>query len=355
LNQVLHAGFDRAEVARTGADRNDLKLKARRLAAHCAAYRGAETRRAMIQLATTLVPFIVAVVAMFWSLEVSYLVTLALAIPTAGLLVRIFIIQHDCGHGSFLPSRTLNDALGRAFSVLTLTPYGLWRREHAQHHATSGNLAKRGVGDIETWTVAEYRAASAWQRLRYRLIRNPFALFLIGVPFYFVVLHRLPWGHSLPARETWKSTVGLDIGLIVLYGLLCLAVGYLALAKVALPVLLVASAIGGWLFFIQHQFEGTHWDEAGNWDFQVAAIHGSSYYVLPRPLQWMTGSIGLHHIHHLNSMIPNYRLQECLDGSAELAQMNRLTLAESLKCVHLALWDGEQRKLVRFKDVVLRA
>ncbi len=331
-------------------DRQTLKEQARRLAAHCAIYRGADNRRAVQQIVTTAVPFAVIVTLMFLSLPVSYLLTLLLAIPGGLLLVRFFIIQHDCGHGSFTTSRTINTWIGRAMSLLTVTPYDLWRREHAQHHATSGHLEKRGVGDIDTLTVSEWRALSTLGKLRYRLYRNPVILFGLGVPFYFMIIQRLPWFHPYPARDTWKSILGLNAALIAVYGTLGALTGYANLFWVAWPLLHVAAATGGWLFFIQHQFEETVWESSDDWTFQVAALYGSSYYALHPVLNWFTGSIGLHHIHHLNSMIPNYKLAECLNGHAELQTMNRITLWESFQCAKLKLWDEESRRLVTFEE-----
>ncbi len=327
-----------------------LKAEARKLAAHCAKYRGADTRRAIIQIITTTIPFLALLTAMWMTVDHAYWLTILLAIPASGLLVRFFIIQHDCGHGSFLPSARANDTLGRLISVMTMTPYGLWRRVHAKHHATSGNLDRRGYGDIETLTLTEYRACSPWARLRYRIYRHPLFLFPIGVPFFFVVLQRLPWGHPLEPREGWRSVLGLNIAMIIFYGLIGAAIGYATLAWIIAPMILMASALGGWLFFIQHQFEDGHWDDSDEWDFQVAAIRGSSYYVLPKPLEWFTGNIGLHHIHHLNSVIPNYRLHDCLAASPEFQAMNRVTLWESIKCARLAVWDEAQRRLLTFRE-----
>ena len=327
-----------------------LKAQARRLAAHCARYRGADTRRALIQIATTALPFLALLAAMWAAVDHAYWLTLLLAIPASGLLVRFFIIQHDCGHGSFLPSQRANDLLGRAISILTLTPYGMWRRIHAKHHATSGNLDRRGYGDINTLTLEEYRASSPWSRLCYRVYRHPLFLFPIGVPFFFLVLQRLPWGHPMDAKEIGRSVFGLNLAIVIFYGLLGAAIGYTHLLLIALPMIIMASAMGGWLFFIQHQFDDGHWDASDEWDFQVAAIRGSSYYVLPKPLEWFTGNIGLHHIHHLNSVIPNYRLHECLAASPEFQEMNRVTFWESLKCARLAVWDEAQRRLLTFRE-----
>jgi omega-6 fatty acid desaturase (delta-12 desaturase) len=340
----------RAAQAREPAA-SDLKNSAQLFARHCANYKGARPLKALLQICTTALPFLAVVIVMMVLANWAYWATLLLAIPAGGLLVRFFIIQHDCGHGSFLPWRAANDMLGRAMSLLTVTPYGLWRREHAIHHAGSGNLERRGVGDIETWTVDEYLSSSRMERLRYRIYRNPLFLFLFGVPFYFLVLQRLPWFHGVTARNCWKSVIGLNLAMAVFYGLIAYFVGIGTLLKVVVPIVFVASAVGGWLFFIQHQFEGAHWDEPEQWDFQIAAVHGSSYYALPKVLQWFTGNIGLHHIHHLNSMIPNYRLQECMDALPQLATINRLTLVESFKCVRLSLWDPAGRRLIGFNEL----
>jgi omega-6 fatty acid desaturase (delta-12 desaturase) len=334
-----------------GAMPETQKQRVRRLAAHCQKYRGPVPRMAAIQLITTLVPLVAIVAAMFATVEHAYWATLLLALPAAGLLVRVFIIQHDCGHGSFFDSRRLNDFVGRCMSVLTMAPYAVWRREHAQHHATSGNLDRRGAGDIDTFTVREYLQLSSLQKMRYRLYRHPLFLFGIGVPAYFVILQRLPWLHALPPRETLRSVVGLNIGLIAFYLPLVYYFGIADVLWVALPILHISSAAGGWLFFIQHQFEETTWDKAEGWDFQVAALLGSSYYKLPSVLNWFTGNIGLHHIHHLNSMIPNYRLLDCLNASPELKSINRLTLRDSIRCARLKLWDENERRLIRFDEL----
>ncbi len=323
----------------------------RRLAHHCGQYRGASTRKAVTQIVTTAVPFVVLLAAMLWFVDRAYVVTLLLAVPLGGLIVRFFILQHDCGHGSFLPSATANQILGRVFSVLTLTPYGLWQRVHALHHATSGNLSRRGAGDIDTLTVREYLALLPMARMRYRVYRHPLFLFLIGVPAFFLLIQRLPWGHPLPVRETWQSVLGLDLAIAIVYGGLGLLIGFKTLVLTAVPAIVVASAVGGWLFFIQHQFEDTHWDTSEAWDFQLSAVHGSSFYVLNPVLNWFTGHIGLHHIHHLSSLIPNYRLRDCLEATPEFKTLNRLSLLESFKCARLSLWDEERRRLIGFSEL----
>jgi omega-6 fatty acid desaturase (delta-12 desaturase) len=327
------------------------KQRVRRLAAHCQKYRGSVPRLAVLQLVTTLVPLVLIVAMMFATVEHAYWATLLMALPAAGLLVRASIIQHDCGHGSFLASRPHNDFVGRCMSVLTLAPYGLWRREHAQHHATSGNLDRRGAGDIDTATVREYLQLPLLQKLRYRLYRNPLFLFGIGVPAYFLILQRLPWVHALPPRETWRSVVGLNLAMVAFYLPLVYVFGLANVLWVGLPILHIAAAVGGWLFFIQHQFEETTWEKAEGWDFQVAALLGSSYYKLPAVLNWFTGNIGLHHIHHLNSMIPNYSLMACLNASPELKAINKLTLRDSLKCARLKLWDEDAQRLIGFNEL----
>jgi omega-6 fatty acid desaturase (delta-12 desaturase) len=336
---------------RSSADDDPRKPEVRAFAQHCARFRQPRTWSALVQIATTTAPFLALLAAMLFFVERAYWVTLLLALPAGAVLIRFFIIQHDCGHGSFLADQRINDWLGRAMSVLTVTPYGLWRREHAIHHAGSGHLERRGIGDIDTWTVEEYLSRPWYQRLRYRVYRNPLFLFGFGVPFYFLILQRLPWFHGLAFKDAWKSVMGLNLAMAVFYGGLAYLVGPWVLAKTMLPIVIVASAIGGWLFFIQHQFEETYWAPAETWDFQIAAFHGSTYYVLPKVLQWFTGNIGLHHIHHLNSMIPNYRLQECMDALPSLAQINRLTLWESLACVRLTLWDPVQRRLIGFSEL----
>lgn len=327
------------------------KQQVRRLAAHCNQYRGSNRRQAIMQLATTLIPLALLIAGMFATVRTAYWATLLMALPAAGLLVRVFIIQHDCGHGSFFSSRRLNDFTGRCMSVLTMAPYSLWKREHAQHHATSGNLDRRGAGDIDTLTVDEYLELSPLGKLRYRIYRNPLFLFGLGVPAYFIILQRLPWFHALKPRDAWKSVMGLNLALIAFYGPIFYFFGFKDVALVMLPIVHLASAAGGWLFFIQHQFEDTTWEKTEGWDFQVAALLGSSFYDLPKVLNWFTGNIGLHHIHHLNSMIPNYKLQACLKASPELQAINRLTLRESLECARLKLWDSKRNRLIGFNEI----
>lgn len=328
----------------------DTAALAREVARHCASYRDPMLSRAAVQLLNTGIPFIaLCALMLFVAAHAHWLYVLPLTVPAGGLLVRLFIIQHDCGHGSFLPSRVANDWLGRALSVLTLTPYDSWKRAHALHHASTGDLSRRGTGDILTLTVREYLDLGRLGRLRYRLYRNPLVLIILGAPFNFVVLQRLPFAVGLPWRSAWRDVMALNVGLLALYGGLSLVTGGIGpVLATFVPTIFIASWIGGWLFYVQHQFEGTVWEHAEDWDLHRAALGGSSYYVLPRVLQWFTGNVGLHHVHHLNSRIPNYRLQECLDGHQLLGRVGRLTLLDSLRCLRMALWDEDARELVGF-------
>lgn len=285
-------------------------------------------------------------------MERAYWVSLLLAVPTAGLLVRLFIFQHDCGHGSFFKSRIANSLLGRFLSVFTMTPYDHWKRSHAMHHATSGNLDKRGSGDVPTITVGEYLALSPLKRLGYRLFRNPIIMILFGAPINFIVLQRLPLGRAFSERNSRDSIIGLDLLLLAAFGAPMFFLGIVPVLSLYLPVMIIASWIGGWLFYIQHQFEETYWRREAEWNFHESAVAGSSYFDLPRVLQWFTGNIGLHHFHHLCSRIPNHRLQECVDAYPELHVMaKRITLLESLKCWRLSLWDEESRRLIGISDL----
>ena len=326
---------------------------ARDLARHCAAYRMPVQKIALRQLANSVLPYLALCALMLWLTALGYgPLVLPLAVLAGGLLVRLFIIQHDCGHGSFLSSRERNDRLGRALSLLTVTPYDSWKRAHALHHASTGDLSRRGTGDIHTLTVSEYLGRSFWGRLRYRLYRNPLILIVLGSPLNFLLLQRFPSGVGLPWRTAWRDVLALNTGLAAAATIIALAVGGIApVLWVFLPVITVAAWIGGWLFYVQHQYDDTVWEDATSWDYYRAALGGSSYYVLPLLLQWFTGNVELHHIHHLNSRIPNYRLQECLDGHASLGEIGRLTLRDSIKCLGLTLWDEERRKMVGFASV----
>ena len=325
-----------------------MKERVERLAQHCLNYRQSDHMRANAQLALTLFLFVALCVAMYHSLKIGYWLSLLLALPTAGMVLRLFIIQHDCGHGSFYSSDKANDWVGRCLSLFTITPYAYWRRLHALHHASSSNLDKRGYGDIDTLTVAEYQALPYLKRLGYRVYRNPFFLMFVGGPVHFAILQRLPLAFKKPSLQMWVSVMGLNLAMVLFYGALIWFIGWQSFFALAVPVMMLASCIGVWLFYIQHQFEDTVWEKEEHWDRKMSALYGSSYYALPKLLQWFTGNIGIHHVHHLCSAIPNYRLQECLDGAPELKEINYLTLRDSLAYATLALWDEELKKLVPF-------
>lgn len=313
-----------------------------------AKYHTPNTRQSMWQVVNTFVPFVLLGYTMYLSLAYSYWLTLILAVPMAGLLVRIFIIQHDCGHGSFFKSRQANDWLGTICGVITLTPYYYWRKSHAIHHASAGSLEHRGVGDIYTMTVKEYLQQTRWGRLKYRLYRHPLILFVLAPTFLFVVLHRFPMAESKFWKKERSSVYWTNLALAALVLGLSLTIGWQAFLLIFVPTVMIAATAGTWLFFVQHQFEDTYWASENNWDYTLAALRGSSYYQLPKVLQWFTGNIGFHHIHHLSPRIPNYLLQKCHEENPAFQQVVVLTLWTSLQSIFLSLWDEDQNRLVSF-------
>ncbi len=312
-------------------------------------YREPFQRRSVLELLVTLVPFFALWGLAWWSLSVNYPLAVALAVLNGGFLVRLFAIQHDCGHGSFFKSRTVNDWVGRALGVLTLTPYAVWRRTHSVHHASAGNLDKRGMGDVLTLTVAEYRARSPFGRLRYRLYRHPLVLFGLGPTYLFLVQNRLPLGLTRSGWRFWASAMGTNLMLALLLGAVAYVGGPAPLLLVFLPTAIVAASIGVWLFYVQHQFEETSWDPAPR-----RGLHGSSHYVLPEVLRWFTANIGVHHVHHLQSRVPFYRLPEILRDHPRLDEAQRLTFGESLRTVGLQLRGDRSRRLVSFAEATSR-
>lgn len=324
---------------------------ARLLAARLRAFAVPSVARSLRELAVTATLFVGLWLAMLYVFSYSYLATLALAVPAAFILVRLFVLQHDCGHRSFFRSPLANDFVGRLLGVFTLTPYEYWRRAHAIHHAGSGNLDRRGVGDITTLTVAEYRALPRWRKLVYRAYRHPVVLFGIGPAYLFLVKHRLPL--DLPLRQfgLWRSVLLTNLAILAALAGLAALIGPMALAMIHLPVVMLASAIGVWMFVVQHQFRETLWRHEGEWNFGEAALHGSSFYDLPRPLHWLTANIGMHHIHHLCSTIPSYRLPECIKQFPELCAIGRVTLLESFRSVRLALWDERAAAMISFRQL----
>lgn len=331
----------------------------RRIALHCKEFQSPDLTRSIAQASLNIGIYAALVAAMFAAAIFEVWWALVLIAPfAAGMLVKLFIIQHDCGHGSYFKSRRANDLIGFAMSMLTFTPYGFWRDAHNRHHATSGDLDRRGVGAVDTLTVDEYCALPPLRRFMYRMYRHPAVLILIGAPIYFFILQRLPLAGPMPfattytgmkLRQIWKSVVALNIALVAFYGAFAAAFGVAETAAVFIPVVTGAAWIGTWLFFVQHQYEETYWAKREEWNYAEAAIFGSSHYKLPTPLRWMTGNIGLHHIHHLSSLIPNYKLNECYKTSADLLSLPVMTMRDSLKCARLALWDAAQQRMISFK------
>jgi len=313
-------------------------------------FRFADDRRGLMELVVTVTPLVVLWIATMLLVRAGFWAGLLLAIPAGAFLLRLFIIQHDCGHGSFFRKRTANMWVGRVIGVLTLTPYEFWRRSHAQHHARTGNLDRRGLGDVDTLTVAEYRLLSPAARWRYRVYRHPLVLFGLGPAVQFLIRHRLPFGITTGGVRPWMSVATTNAAIAVF----CVAVawyfGLAAFLLVHLPITLIAATLGVWLFYIQHQFEHTVWEEGRDWSFAEAALYGSSHYELPAVLRWFSANIGVHHVHHLCSTIPSYRMQSVLRAFPELKGISRLSFRQSLGATRLALWDEGSRRLISFKE-----
>ena len=327
-----------------------LEPKGRSWTAVLAKYRKPSPVRSAGEIAVTAIPFVA-----LWSLCAVAAVNgawwgLLLTIPAAGFLVRLFIVQHDCGHGTLFARRAINDWTGRVIGVFTLTPYDYWRRTHAVHHATAGNLDKRGIGDVTTLTVMEYRALPWWGRAKYWLYRHPLVMFGLGPAWLFICQYRLPFGLMRAGVQPWISAIATNVGVALPVATLIWLIGLGPFLMVQMPITLMAATAGVWLFYVQHQFEETHWSEDGEWSFQNAALHGSSHYDLPFPLRWITGNIGVHHVHHLSATVPFYRLPEVLRDHPELRDVGRITLLQSLSCIRLVLWDESAHRLVSFRE-----
>ena len=308
-----------------------------------ARYSSPDLKRSVWQLVNTFVPFFTLWYLMILAFDYSYWLTLLLAFPTAGFMIRTFIIFHDCGHGSFFKSRKANDVIGIITGIINFTPYYRWRHDHAVHHATAGDLDHRGTGDVYTMTVKEYLAAPWWKKVGYRIMRNPFALFLVGPLLVFVVTQRI----SLPTdgKRERASVWWTNLALAALFGVMSWLVGWQTYVLLQIPVLLISTSVGIWLFYVQHNFDPTYWERNEQWEFMKAGLDGSSFYKLPAVLQWFTGNIGFHHIHHLSPRIPNYKLPEC-HAENEIFQVKPMTLAFSLKSLRLRLWDEERGMMV---------
>jgi omega-6 fatty acid desaturase (delta-12 desaturase) len=318
-----------------------------------ACYREPSHARSIFEIAVTLGPLVsLWALAWFACYFGFWWLSLILAVPAAGFLVRLFMIQHDCGHGAFFRHRLANDWVGRVIGVLTLTPYDFWRRTHAIHHASSGNLDHRGLGDVNTLTVHEYLARSLWGRLCYRLYRHPIVMFGIGPAYLFVLQQRLPVGMLRSGGwRPWLSTMATNFAIALVVAVLIWFVGVGPFLLVHLPITLMAGSVGVWLFYVQHQFDPTFWARDGEWTLHQAALYGSSHYDLPGILRWFTANIGVHHIHHLCSRIPYYRLPRALRDHPELRKVSRVTLLQSFACVRLALWDEGRRRLISFREM----
>jgi acyl-lipid omega-6 desaturase (Delta-12 desaturase) len=315
-----------------------------------AKYREPNQLRSSFELAVSLVPFLILWALAWWALSVSGWLALAIAMFNGTFLVRIFMIQHDCSHGALFSNRHVSDWIGRCLGVLTLTPFDVWRRTHTIHHSTAGNLDKRGIGDVLTLTVDEYRQRSPLGRLLYRLYRHPAVMFGLGPSYLFLLQNRLPLGLMRSGARYWISAMGTNATIALVLGVILWFGGLGPILLIFLPTALVAASIGVWLFYVQHQFEETHWSGEPEWQVHDAALRGSSHYDLPGVLRWFTANIGVHHVHHLYSRIPFYRLSQVLRDHPVLADSQRLTIRQSLSCIGLHLWDEQNRRLTSFRQ-----
>lgn len=308
----------------------------------------ARTPRAVIDLLTSVVPYLAGMVLMYLALDVSYWLTLAIAVPTSGFLTRTFIVFHDCTHGSFMPSRRANVWIGTAAGLLVMSPFENWRHAHAMHHATAGDLDRRGDGDVPTWTVAEYTSKPRLSRLGYRLFRHPAVMFTVG-PVWSLVIGPRIWSRKQRPRLR-RSVIATNLALVVLIGAVCLLIGWQAYLLIQAPTVVMGGAFGVWLFYVQHQYEDVYWERSDTWEYSDAALQGSSYLKLPKVLQFFSGNIGLHHVHHLSAKVPNYNLQRAHDSCEIFHDVPVLTLGHALRCSRLKLWDESEGRLVTFRE-----
>lgn len=314
-----------------------------------APYENTDTKTSIKQIVNTILPLLLLWYVAYLSLSVSYLLTLPLVILAGGFMVRTFILFHDCCHQSFFKSRLANDILGTITGVLTLVPYKQWKHEHSVHHATSSNLDKRGTGDMWLLTVDEYIESPLWRKIAYRLYRNPVIMLGLGPIGIFLLKYRF---NRKNARWNERiNTYVTNVSIIVLYTALCLAIGWQAFLMIQVPIFFVAGILGIWLFYVQHQFEESYFEHEDEWSYVKAAVEGSSYYKLPKILQWITGNIGFHHVHHLSPKVPNYNLEKAHNATPPLQKATTITLRTSLQSLSFRLWDEENKTFIGFKQL----
>lgn len=312
-------------------------------------YTQADTKRAVWQLVNSIGPYIALWILMPFAMQVSYWLVLPIALIAAGFLIRVFIIMHDCGHGSFFKTKKANDFWGYICGVLVFTPYQKWTREHAIHHGTAGNLDKRGTGDVWTMTVKEYMNSGFWKRMGYKAFRHPLFLFVLAPFLMFVIDYRFSYGKTnTPSNRISVRMNNLGIAMMFLIG--TYTMGLTTFSLIILPVIWMAAIGGVWLFYVQHQFEEAYWEDQNHWDFVKGAVEGSSFYKLPKVLQWFSGNIGFHHIHHLSPRIPNYMLEKCHKANELFAEIKPLTFWRSFKTASLRLWDEEKQRMLSFRE-----
>ncbi|MCT4784395.1 MULTISPECIES: fatty acid desaturase [Exiguobacterium] len=325
------------------------KEKIAQLRKHVSPFEKADVKKSVRQMINTILPFLAAWFLAYQALEISVLLTIPLAIVAAGFVVRMFIIFHDCTHGSFFKNRKANNVVGTIMGVLTLFPYEKWKREHSIHHASSGNLDKRGVGDIWVMTIEEYVEASKWTRLQYRLYRNPLVMFGLGPLYLILITSRF---NRKDARKKERiNTHVINVSLVLLYAGMIALVGWQAFLIVQGITMFTAGLLGIWLFYVQHTFEDSYFEDESEWDYVKAAIEGSSYYELPKVLQWVTGNIGFHHVHHLSPRVPNYNLEQAHTATPPLQRATTIGLLSSLKSLRYKLYDAKNKSFVTFRDI----
>ncbi|WP_010281820.1 fatty acid desaturase [Bacillus timonensis] len=325
------------------------KLDQRSLRKQVAPFEKSNFKASLFQLLNTVIPYLGLWVLAYYSLNISYLLTFAIGVVAAGFLVRIFIIFHDCCHHSFFKNRTANKIIGTISGILTLFPYSKWGHDHSVHHATSSNLDKRGTGDIWVMTVEEYLEASALQRLCYRIYRNPFVMFILGPIYVFLIENR--FNRKKARKKERLNTYITNLGIVVLFAIIIWAIGWQSFLIVQGTIFMISGIAGVWLFYVQHTFEDSYFEEDENWEYVKAAVEGSSFYKLPKPLQWLTGNIGYHHVHHLSPRVPNYKLEEVHNQTAPLQHVPTITLKTSLKSLKFRLWDEEEKVFVGYGKI----